>query len=121
MGRQRRSNDDQQAPSPPEAIDLSGLDKLLEHRLRLTLCVLLSRHERMRFSRLKQVTGETDGNLGANLRKLEDAGYVTIDKTFEERKPVSWYALTDEGRAALSRHVSALESLIGQAGPEDSP
>ena len=59
---------------------LDGLDKLLEHRLRLALCVLLSRFESMSFSRLKKLTGETDGNLGANLRKLEDARYVRVKK-----------------------------------------
>lgn len=116
MSERRRSEDETAAPE--DGLDLSGLDKLLEHRLRLTLCVLLSRHGRMRFSRLKQVTGETDGNLGANLRKLESAGYVDVDKTFEARKPVSWYALTPAGRQALARHVAALESLIGGVGTD---
>lgn len=93
----------------------STLDKLLEHRLRLTVCVLLSRFDRVSFSRFKELTGETDGNLGANLRKLEDAGYLKVSKDFIDRKPVSHYALTAKGKKALRGHLDALENLIAQA------
>ncbi|MCP3981723.1 MAG: transcriptional regulator [bacterium] len=93
-----------------------GLDKLLEHRLRLTLCVLLSRYEQISFSRFKQITGETDGNLGANLRRLEDAGYVRVRKEFDDRRPVSWYALSAAGKRTLKKHVAALSTLIEGAG-----
>jgi DNA-binding PadR family transcriptional regulator len=95
---------------------LDGLDKLLEHRLRLALCVLLTRFESMSFSRLKKLTGETDGNLGANLRKLEDARYVRVKKMHVARKPVSWYTLTALGRKALRRHLDALSDVIGRVG-----
>ncbi len=98
-------------PPDPDA----GFDRLLEHRLRLTLCVLLSRFERLSFARLKELTKETDGNLGANLRKLEDAGYLSVTKEFVDRKPVSWHELTSSGRQALGDHLSALDELIRQA------
>ena len=82
----RRGPDGEQ----PAAVAVSaGMDKLLEHRLRLTLCVLLSRFEQLTFSRLKELMGETDGNLGANLRRLEDAAYLSVRKEFSGRKPVS--------------------------------
>ena len=93
----------------------AGLDKLLEHRLRLSICVLLSRFDEVSFSRLKELTGETDGNLGANLRRLEDAGYLTVRKEFVGRKPVSWYRLADPGRDTLRSHLDALSSLIESA------
>ena len=48
---------------------------------------------------------ETDGNLGAHLRKLEDSGYVDLDKQFENRRPVSWYALSKGGRAVLKKNT----------------
>jgi DNA-binding PadR family transcriptional regulator len=92
-----------------------GFDRLLEHRLRLALCVLLARYERLSFARLKELTEETDGNLGANLRKLEDEGYLTAEKTFEARKPVTWYALTAAGERALRTHLDALSALIRSA------
>ena len=56
--------------------------------------VLLSTADALSFSRLKTLLNETDGNLGAQLRKLEDAGYVNVKKEFENRKPVSWYSLS---------------------------
>ena len=96
----------------------SDLDKLLEHRLRLTICVLLSRFDELSFSRLKGLTEETDGNLGANLRRLEQAGYLGARKEFVARKPVSWYALTETGRTVLRRHLDALSELISRAGGE---
>jgi DNA-binding MarR family transcriptional regulator len=91
------------------------LDKLLEHRSRLGSCVLLSRLKRLSFRRLRELLQETDGNLGAHLRKLEDAGYVEVSKEFVERKPVSWYRLSPEGRKALKKHLDALSRLIGDA------
>ncbi len=91
---------------------LDGFDKLLEHRVRLGACVLLSRNDRLSFVRLRELLGETDGSLGAHLRKLEDEGYVTADKAYEGRKPVTWYALSRTGRGSLRHHLSALRALI---------
>lgn len=94
---------------------LDAIDRLLEHRVRLAIAVLLSRYDRLSFSRLKELTGETDGSLGAHLRRLEDEGYVTVKKEFVDRKPVSWYRLALAGRKALGAHLDALGSLIDRA------
>lgn len=94
---------------------LEGLDRLLEHRVRLAICVLLSRHDAVSFSRLKELLGETDGNLGANLRRVEEAGYLRVVKEFVDRKPVTWYSLTTAGRRALARHIQALERIVDRA------
>ena len=99
------------APVAPPA-GLAGLDPLLQHRSRLGAMVLLAGVDALNFSRLKALLDETDGNLGAQLRKLEDAGYVAVNKAFADRKPVSWYALTPQGRAALKDHLAAMESLV---------
>ncbi len=96
--------------------EIERLDRLLEHRLRLALAVLLTRYDRLSFSRLKELTDETDGNLGANLRKLEDEGYVAVTKEFADRRPVSWYSITPVGRRALRSHLDGLGRLIAQAG-----
>lgn len=101
-------------PKTPERASesLKRLDPLLQNRTRLGACVLLADAESLSFSRLKELLEETDGNLGASLRKLEDAGYVSVRKEFVERKPVSWYALTKPGSAAVKGHLKALEALI---------
>jgi DNA-binding PadR family transcriptional regulator len=96
--------------------ELESLDRVLEHRVRLALCVLLTRYDRLSFSRLKELTAETDGNLGANLRKLEDEGFISVEKTFVDRRPVSWYSITPQGRKTLKSHLDVLGRMIAQAG-----
>ena len=95
-----------------DAAGLERLDPLLQHRSRLGACVLLSTVDVLSFSRLKELLKETDGNLGAQLRKLEEAGYISVNKQFADRKPVSWYGLTDAGRSALKQHLAGMEALI---------
>lgn len=94
---------------------LVELDDLLQHRARIAAAVLLARHDRLSFSRLKALLNETDGNLGAQLRKLEDAGYVKALKEFQDRRPVTWYELTTKGKRALTLHLANLERLIRRA------
>jgi DNA-binding MarR family transcriptional regulator len=91
---------------------LDRLDPLLQHRARLGALILLSGVDAMNFVRLRTLLGETDGNLGAQLRKLEEAGYVGVKKEFNDRKPVTWYAISKTGQAALKNHLAAMESLI---------
>jgi DNA-binding HxlR family transcriptional regulator len=102
-----------QEPSTPAGLD--KLDGLLQHRSRLGACVLLSGADALSFSRLKSLLDETDGNLGAQLRKLEDAGYVAVRKEFIERKPVTWYSLTSLGKRSLKSHLNAMEALVRAA------
>jgi DNA-binding MarR family transcriptional regulator len=94
---------------------IGELDNLLQHRSRLGAAVLLARHEQLSFSRLKTLLEETDGNLGAQMRKLEEAGYVVARKEFQDRRPVTWYGLTAKGNRALSEHLASLERLIEHA------
>jgi DNA-binding PadR family transcriptional regulator len=84
-------------------------------KLRLALLTLLTGVEEAEFTWLREKTGATDGNLGAQLLKLEEAGYVAVEKKFVERKPQSLYRMTDSGRAALSEYVQALRQLLGAA------
>jgi DNA-binding transcriptional ArsR family regulator len=95
---------------------LDGLDPALEHRARLAISVLLARHGEVSFARFKEQLELTDGNLGAQLRRLEDAGYVALRRDFVERRPVTWYRLTAPGRKALDRHLRALQDVIAVAG-----
>jgi len=88
------------APSPQAPPELELLDPLLQHRARLGALVLLSGTDYLSFSRLKALLDETDGNLGAQLRRLEEARYVSVSKEFVNRRPTSWYAITAAGRRA---------------------
>jgi len=91
---------------------LDDLDPLLQHRSRLGAMVLLCNADAMSFTRLRQLLKETDGNLGAQLRKLEDAGYLTVEKQFADRKPITWYSLSPAGKKALRRHLDALQDVL---------
>ena len=64
------------------------------------------------FSYLRDLLEVTDGNLGAHLRKLEEAGYIAVHKTFVERKPRTFVSATAEGRRVFQEHVTALESIL---------
>jgi len=92
--------------------ELARLDTLLEHRTRLGACVLLSTVDAISFSRLLDLLQETNGNLGAHLHKLEEAGYIVADKRFVAGKPLTTYALKSVGRKALKAHLDALKGLI---------
>lgn len=94
---------------------VGGFERLLEHRTRLGVCVLLARHRALAFTRLRELLAETDGALGAHLGRLEAAGLLTADKSFENRRPVTWYRLTAAGERTLRDHLAALEALVGAA------
>jgi len=94
-------------------INVAKLDKLFEHRSRLTICVLLMSYDRIAFKRFKELLQETDGNLGAQLRKLENENYIYIEKEFENRRPVSWYSITEKGQTALQEHLAGVDALLG--------
>ena len=104
------------AAEPVNGELLESLDSVLENRVRLAVCVLLSRADEINFSRFKTLLQQTDGNLGAQLRKLEDSSYIALRREFDDRKPVTWYRLTAAGRKALHKHLHNLHQLVDHAG-----
>jgi DNA-binding HxlR family transcriptional regulator len=95
--------------------ELPELNPVIHGKLRLALLSLLSGVEEAEFTWLRGKTGSTDGNLGAQLLKLEEAGYVAVEKKFVLRKPQTLYRMTDAGRQALTGYVLALRQLLGAA------
>jgi DNA-binding PadR family transcriptional regulator len=95
--------------------ELPDLNPVIHGKLRLALLSLLAGVEEAEFTWLRAKTNSTDGNLGAQLLKLEEAGYVAVEKKFVVRKPQSIYRITDEGRQALTEYVQALKQLLGSA------
>ncbi|HME58521.1 MAG TPA: transcriptional regulator [Terracidiphilus sp.] len=95
--------------------ELPELNPVIHGKLRLALLSLLVGAEEAEFTWLRAKTDSTDGNLGAQLLKLEEAGYVAVEKKFVHRKPQSIYRMTEAGRAALAEYVAALKQLLGAA------
>jgi DNA-binding HxlR family transcriptional regulator len=103
-----------ETPLEPEN-GLPELNPVIHGKLRLALLSLLSTVEEAEFTWLRAKTNSTDGNLGAQLLKLEEAGYVQVEKKFVLRKPQTLYRMTEAGRQALTEYVQALKQLLGAA------
>lgn len=95
--------------------ELPELNPVIHGKLRLALLALLAGVDEAQFTWLRARTGSTDGNLSAQLTKLEEAGYVSVKKRFVQRKPQTLYRMTDAGRTALTEYVRALRQLLGKA------
>ena len=95
--------------------ELPELDPVVHGKLRLAVLSLLIGVEKADFTWLRDKTGSTDGNLGAQMLKLEEAGYISMQKRFAGRKPQTLYRITPAGRKALANYVAALKRLLGGA------
>jgi len=99
-------------PRSPHAGEDGGFDRLIYERVRLGIMSALAMHERLTFNELKSLFAVSDGNLGAHARKLEEAGYVVCNKSFEGRRPKSEYRITQIGKKALLRYLEHIEAVI---------
>ena len=95
----------------------AGVDRVIHERMRLAIVSALSVNPSLSFMELKSLLDASDGNLSVHARKLEDAGYITCSKTFEDRHPRTEYCLTPQGRSALSRYLAHMEALVTAMKP----
>ncbi|MFL5055376.1 MAG: transcriptional regulator [Microvirga sp.] len=95
---------------------MADLDEIIHQPLRLKIMAALNAlppaATGLEFSRLKKLTGATDGNLGAHIETLARAGYVAVEKAFAGKKPQTTVTATAEGRGAFARHVALLQEII---------
>lgn len=91
-----------------------NLDKVMEHRVRLQIISVLVANDSYDFNALKELLDVTDGNLATHLKALEREKYISISKSFVDRKPNTRYKVTERGRTAFKKHLDALEELIRQ-------
>jgi DNA-binding MarR family transcriptional regulator len=103
------------AAAAPVVVDNGApldLDRLIHERLRLGIVSALAVNDRLSFHDLKELLRTTDGNLSVHARKLEEAGYVTCEKSFVGRLPKTEYRLTVNGKRALERYLNHMEAII---------
>jgi DNA-binding MarR family transcriptional regulator len=103
---------------PDEPAIAEGPDEIIHQSLRLRIMATLNAlpgGELIDFTRLRGVLGATDGNLGAHLTTLENAGYVEIQKDFAAKKPRTRVMIRPKGRRAFRRHVGYLKALLDVA------
>jgi DNA-binding MarR family transcriptional regulator len=94
---------------------MAELNETIHQPVRLRIMaalVTLESTDEVDFTYLRDLLEVTDGNLGAHLRKLEDVGYISVNKVFVERKPHTYVSATPEGRRGFQEHVKALESIL---------
>ena len=95
---------------------MSESNDIIHQAMRLkimaALNALTARTGAIEFTKLKDLVGATDGNLGAHLETLERAGYVAIEKRFEGRKPQTRVRMSPAGRRAFAEHVAYLREII---------
>lgn len=120
-------------PGPPAEFaagdaGLPELDPVIHSQPRLRVMVVLAaigEGDRIAFPRLQELVGMTPGNLSTHLRKLEDAGYLTVSKTHRRRIPVTYLSLTRPGRRALEDYTAALQALLSTPAqaltPQEDP
>lgn len=94
----------------------AGLHRIFHERARLGIVSSLVGHaEGLGFSELKSLCGLTDGNLSRHLAALDEAGFVTLDKGYEGKRPHTHCRLTDEGRARFADYLEALQEVLRKA------
>ena len=98
-----------------DGFDIDKIDDVIHGRIRLGIMAYLAGVGTAEFNELKAKLQATDGNLSAHLRKLEDAAYVAVDKSFLNRKPLTRVSLTDAGRAAFTTYLDAIAALVAEA------
>jgi DNA-binding MarR family transcriptional regulator len=100
---------------------MADIDTIIHQPIRLRIMAAmmsLAKDERVDFSYLKKLLSATDGNLGTHLFKLEEAGYIEVEKTFVARKPRTFVIATPRGKAAFCDHVVALQEILNSSNPK---
>jgi len=98
------------------------LDPVIHQPTRLRIMaalVSLGEGDKVDFIFIQDLLQLTPGNLSVHLQKLEEAGYITVEKTFVDRRPKTWLWATPAGRQAFADHVNALEAIIGGSHASD--
>jgi DNA-binding MarR family transcriptional regulator len=96
-----------------DGFDISRIDEVIHGRVRLGVMAYLAATDAAEFNELRDKLAVNEGTLSVHLRKLEEAGYIAIEKTFRDRRPLTRAKLTPEGRKAFKRYLDALGRLTG--------
>ena len=98
--------------APDAEFDYREIDDVIHGRVRLSIMAFLSGAGAADFNELKARVGGTDGNLSVHIRKLEDAGYIDVEKKFSGRRPLTICHLSKKGREAWIAYITRMEALM---------
>ena len=97
---------------------MAQLDNIIHQPVRLRIMsslVALEPGEQVDFVHLRKILKLTDGNLGGHLARLENAGYIKVEKTFIARKPRTFVSASGKGKDAFDKHIDLLKRIIGES------
>jgi DNA-binding MarR family transcriptional regulator len=93
---------------------LGPLDEIIHPQARLAIMAYLNGIEGASFTTLRDALEVTDGNLSVHLRRLQDASYIDVNKSFVDRKPNTFVSITKKGQKAFMEYLATLEKLLGK-------
>jgi DNA-binding MarR family transcriptional regulator len=93
------------------------LDRVIHERGRLAIMSMLAASPELSFTELRDMLEMTDGNLTTHMRNLQEAGYVSIAKSYRNRRPLTTVSLTPTGRQAFANYIALLEQIVQQTKP----
>ena len=94
------------------------LDRVIHEKGRLAIMSMLAASPELSFTELRDTLGMTDGNLTTHIRTLQEAGYLSVTKSFQNNRPLTTCALTAAGKKAFTHYINLLEHIIRQNKPE---
>jgi DNA-binding MarR family transcriptional regulator len=94
------------------------LNRVIHEKGRLAIMSMLAAAPELSFTELRDTLGMTDGNLTTHIRALQQAGYVSVTKSYENRRPLTTCSLTAPGRTAFAEYVALLEQIVRQNKPK---
>lgn len=94
------------------------LDRVIHEKGRLAIMSMLAASPELSFTEMRDALGMTDGNLTTHIRTLQEAGYVSVAKSFQRHRPLTTCSLTPAGKRAFAGYINLLESIIKQNKPK---
>ncbi|MCD6049457.1 MAG: hypothetical protein K0Q55_860 [Verrucomicrobia bacterium] len=90
------------------------LDRVIHEKGRMAIMSLLAARDELSFTELRDSLGMTDGNITTHIRTLQQAGYIGVTKSFQEKRPLTTCSLTPAGRKAFESYINLLEQIVKQ-------
>lgn len=94
------------------------LDRIIHEKGRLAIMSMLAASPELSFTELRDTLNMTDGNLTTHIRTLQEAGYVSVTKSFQNNRPHTTCALTTAGQKAFTTYINLLEAILRQTRPK---
>jgi len=94
------------------------LDRVIHEKGRLAIMSMLAASPELSFTEMRDGLNMTDGNLTTHIRTLQEAGYVSVTKSFQNRRPLTTCAFTASGRRAFTKYINLLEQIVQQSRPQ---